>query len=262
LARVTVSQYGETLGSWLHVGSAQSVHAFEPMVRATEALLQLKPHQVAHTGWRTDGGFGTDHNINWLLPRSGQLVTKGYNATRAAAAARRRATDEWQAVGPERWVARVPEAVRYGRRTQSLVLHWVSEQRKDRYALLIHTLLHWPIADVVRFYDARAQQEVQIRQDKMGLQLTRRRKRAWSAQETWVVLNDLAHNLLAWTHDWMWRGSRFEGYGSLRLVQDVLNLSGHLVFQGDKLQKVALCRSDPFAPDVAECLHGLLTELL
>ena len=42
---------------------------------------------------------------------------------------------------------------------------------------------------------------------------------------------------------------------------DVLNLSGHLVFKGDKLQKVALCRSDPFAPEVAECLTRLLTEL-
>ena len=54
------------------------------MVCATEALLQLKPHQVARTGWRFDGGFGTDANINWLLARTGQLVTKGYNATRAA----------------------------------------------------------------------------------------------------------------------------------------------------------------------------------
>jgi hypothetical protein len=231
------------------------------MVRATEQLLKLKPSQVARTGWRLDGGFGTDANINWLLARTGQLVTKGYNATRAAAVARRRQADEWHTVGPERWVALVPNGVRYGRRTQGLVLHWLSEQRKDRYALLIHTLLDWPMQDVVHFYDARAQQEVQIRQDKTGLQLARRRKRAWHAQEAWVILNDLAHNLLAWTHDWMWRGSRFEGYGCLRLVQDVLNGSGHLVFKGDKLQKVALCRSDPFAPEVAECLERLLTEL-
>lgn len=231
------------------------------MVLATEQLLNLKPHQVRRTGWRLDGGFGTDANINWLLARQGQLVTKGYNATRAAAAARRRTLDEWLEVGPERWVALEPDGVRYGRRTQSLVLHWLSQPRKDHYALLIHTLLDRSMPEIVHFYDARAQQEVQIRQDKTGLQLTRRRKRAWAAQETWLVLNDLAHNLLAWTRDWMWRGSRFEGYGCLRLVQDVLNLSGHLVFKGDKLQKVALCRSDPFAPELAECLELLLTEL-
>jgi hypothetical protein len=262
VARVTCSQYGETLGSWLHVGSAQSVHAFEPMVRATEALLRLKPHQLAHTGWRFDGGFGTDANINWLLARIGHLVTKGYNATRAAAAARRRQDSEWELIGPERWVALVPTGVRYGRCTQSLVLHWKSETGKDRYALLVHTLLDRPMVEVVHFYDDRAQQEVQIRQDKTGLQLTRRRKRAWAAQEAWVVLNDLAHNLLAWTRDWMWQGSPFESYGCLRLVQDVLNLSGHLTFKGDKLQKVALCRSDPIAPKVALCLERLLTELL
>jgi hypothetical protein len=262
VARVTASQYGETLGSWLHVGSAQSVHAFKPMVQATEALLHLKRHQVACTGWRFDGGFGTDANINWLLARTGQLVTKGYNATRAAAAARRRQATEWELIGPEKWVALVPSGVRYGRQTQSLVLHWLSEQRKDRYALLIHTLVDWPMHEVVHFYDNRAQQEVQIRQDKMGLQLTRRRKRAWAAQEAWVVLNDLAHNLLTWTHDWMWAGSPFEGYGCLRLVQDILSLEGHLTFKGDKLQKVALCRSDPIASKVAPCLERLLKELL
>ncbi|MCC6190619.1 MAG: transposase [Anaerolineales bacterium] len=221
----------------------------------------MKPHQRARTGWRLDGGFGTDANLNWLLPRFGQLVIKGYNATRAAASARRREAGDWQEIGPERWVALEPDGVRYGRRTQSLVLHWLGEKRTDHYALLVHTLLDWPMAKVVQFYDARAQQEVQIRQDKTGLQLTRRRKRAWHAQEAWVILNDLAHNLLAWTHDWMWHGSRFEGYGCLRLVQDVLNLSGHFVFKGDKLQKAALCRSDPLAPEVAECLERLLTEL-
>jgi hypothetical protein len=231
------------------------------MVRATEDLLQLKPHQVARTGWRLDGGFGTDANINWLLARLGQLVTKGYNATRAAAVARRREAGEWVEIGPERWVALEPNGVRYGRRTQSLVLHWLGEKRTNHYALLIHTLLDWPMPDVVHFYDARAQQEVQIRQDKTGLQLTQRRKRAWHAQEAWVILNDLAHNLLAWTREWMWHGSRFENYGCLRLVQDILNVPGQLVFKGDKLQKVALCRSDPFAPEIAACLQRLLTEL-
>lgn len=232
------------------------------MVRATEALLQLKPHQVARTGWRLDGGFGTDANINWLLTRTGQLVTKGYNATRAAATARRRAAEDWLEIGPERWVALVPDGVRYSRRTQHLVLHWRGEKGSEHYALVVHTLLNWSMAEVVRFYDARAQQEVQIRQDKTGLQLMRRRKHAWPAQEAWVILNDLAHNLLAWTHDWMWQGSRFEGYGCLRLVQDVLSLPGQLSFKGDKLQKVALCRSEPYAPEVAECLEHLLTIML
>jgi hypothetical protein len=125
------------------------------MVRATEALLNLRPHQVRRTGWRLDGGFGTDHNINWLLPRTGQLVTKGYNATRAAAAAHRRDAAEWQLIGPDRWVALEPDGVRYGRRTQSLVLHWLSRPHQDHYALLIHTLLDWPMPAVVRFYDAR-----------------------------------------------------------------------------------------------------------
>jgi hypothetical protein len=33
-----------------------------------------------------------------------------------------------------------------------------------------------------------------VRNDKQGLLLTHRRKRHWNAQETIILLNDLAHN--------------------------------------------------------------------
>lgn len=231
------------------------------MVEAAEALLRLKERQRRLTRWRWDGGFGTDANINWLLARDYQGVLKGYNATRATAAARLIAPESWQAIRFDRWVAPVVAGHRYARRTQTLVVRWLDQKQLPRHALLIHTLLDWSALDVVRLYDARGSQEVEIKQDKFGLQLTRRRKRRWEAQEAWVILTDLAHNLLAWSHGWMWAGSRFEDFGAMRLVQDVLKLPGALEFKGDKLTKVSLCESHPYAQEVACCLRRLLTEL-
>ena len=62
----------------------------------------------------------------------------------------------------------------------------------------------------------------------------------------------------------MWRDSEFQQYGCLRLVQDVLSVPGRLEFggpKGDKLQKVALLRSHPFAHEIIPCLERLFKEL-
>ncbi len=204
------------------------------MVEAAEQLLQLKPHQVHRTGFRLDGGFGSDANINWFLPRGFQGLIKGYNPTRATASARRIASEAWQAQRADRWVAVVPDGHRYDRLTQSLLVRWLNQEPdpKLRYALLIHTLLDWNPLQIVEHYDARGQMEVEIEQDKLGLQLTRRRKRHWEAQEAWVILTDRLHTLLSWTRDWMGAGSRFQGYGALRVTRDLLTVPGSLEFKG------------------------------
>jgi hypothetical protein len=59
----------------------------------------------------------------------------------------------------------------------------------------------------------------------------------------------------------MWVGSSFETWGHLRLVQDVLNIPGYLVFKGAKLEKVALHRDHPFAGEMQDCLAHLFHEL-
>ena len=238
------------------------MQALQPTVELAERLLQLKPHQRPRTLWRLDGGFGSDDAINWILARDYQLVTKGYNSRRAQKVVRQTASETWQTVhANRRWVALVPNEVRYARRTQTLALRWLTEMGKEKCALLIHTLLHLTPMEVLTCYDARAAMEAEIKQDKVGLQLVRRRKHQWAAQEAWVILTDVAHDLLAWSHDWMWKGSRLETFGHLRLVHDILSIPGHLEFKGDKLQKVALSRTHPFAQEVQVCLQRLLTEL-
>jgi Transposase DDE domain group 1 len=258
---VSACGYRETLGSLLYPGSTHSLATLQPTVLLTERVLALKPHQRHHTIWRLDGGFGSDAAINWLLSRDYPLVVKGYNSRRAQKVGRALESNAWQQVRANQWVAAVPHGHRYARRTQTVALRWRTERGKEKYALLIHALVDCPLLQVVAAYDARAGMEAEIKQDKLGLGLVRRRKQHWGAQEAWILLTDVAHNLLTWTHRWMWGGSRFESYGHLRLVQDVLTIPGHLEFKGDKLQKVALHRSHPFATEMQSCLAHLVTQL-
>ena len=230
----------------------------------TEQLVALPTARQPRLCWRLDSGFGTDEAINQLLPHGCQVVVKGFNAHRAAKVVRSVPDAAWWEVGPEKWVAAVPNVVDYVRRTQTLALAWRTPKGKEKAALLIHQLFDWAPRDIVQFYNARGGMETEIREDKIGLQLVKRRKHAWNAQAAWVVLTDLAHNLVKWTGPWMWQGSSFETFGTLRIVHDLLNLSGRMEFggrHGDRLQKVLLQRSQPFAAEMQHCLQQLFREL-
>lgn len=259
---MSAAPYHETLGSLLYPGSQHSLATLEPSVELAERLLALSPQQRQRTVWRLDAGFGSDPAINWLLARGYQVLAKGYSAKRAAKVGRQLPKDLWQPVREQEWVAVVPAGLRYGRRTQTLALHWFTEAGREHWALLIHTLLNWSPLAVVQCYAARGgTMESDLHQDKAGLQLVRRRKQRWHAQTAWVVLTDLAHNLLTWTREWMFTDSRFEKYGYLRLIQDVLSIPGFVEFKGSKLEKVALQRTHPFAAEMQSCLARLFREL-
>lgn len=258
---MSVCRYHETLGSLLYPGSTHSVATLQPTVFLTERVLGLKPPQRRHTIWRLDGGCGSDAALNWLLARGYAVVAKGYSSRRAQSVVQSLRSAAWQRMRENKWVAVVPHSHRYARRTQTLAVRWRTESGQEQCALLIHPLLDQPVLQVAAAYDARGGMEAELKQDKLGLGLIRRRKQRWGAQEAWVILTDVAHNLLTWTPRWMWHGSRFESYGHLRLVQAVLTIPGHLEFKGDKVQKVALLRSHPFAPEMQSCLAHLVTEL-
>jgi hypothetical protein len=246
----------------LYPGSQASVSSLRPLVEFSEGLLHLKPHQVPHVIWRLDAGFGSDAALKWLLARHYQMVAKGYNTRRAQRVIRQATGAEWQQVRPERWVAVVPTDVRYGRAVQTLALRWRSPDGKAKCALLLHTLFDLSVNQVLQCYDARGGTiESDVQQDKLGLRLIRRRKRRWYAQEAWVILTDVAHDLLIWNREWMLRGSPFQEYGLLRTIQDLFSIPGHLEFKGDRLQQVSLSRHHPLAPEMALCLARLFREL-
>jgi hypothetical protein len=232
------------------------------MTLLVERVMPLKPGHFRHLVWRLDSGFGSDDAINWLLARNYQLLVKGYSPQRAAKVARQVAEDQWFFLHPDKWIAEAPTPVRYGRAVQTLALKWRTAAAADRYALLLHTLDGVSPSEVSRLYDVRGGTiESDIKQDKMGLQLARRRKRCWEAQEAWVILSDLAHNLLLWSKNWMFAGSSFESYGLLRLVQDVFVIPGSMEFKGEKLIKVSLQKNHPFALEMQACLQALFKKL-
>ncbi len=208
---------------------------------------------------RADAEFGTDANVRYILWLGFQVLVKGYSGRRTQAWLKQIADTDWctDPDNPDRWAAVAPVTLRLGRRLQAYVLRWRNQRGALDHATLLTTLQD-PIFQQWRMYDGRGAMEDEIRADKSGLDLCHRRKHSLNALEGWLVLTDVAHNLLAWLHPWMLSGSSFEGYGPQRIVRDLMSIPGHLTFEGDRLSKVALLTSHPFADKMRSCLHKLL----
>jgi hypothetical protein len=212
--------------------------------------------QKHRTVVRIDAGFGTDANINRVLWHGYAVLAKAYSGKRAKAYAQRVTT--WQPLQPnQRWMAPVTLAVRYCRPTQTLLLRWRAEGGQLKHALLISSLLDLSPAELAALYDDRGAIESEIKADKVGLVMPKRRKKSLPAQEALILLTDLAHNLLAWLHPWMLEGSPFEGFGPQRLVRDVLAIPGKVMMKDGCPLKVRLKKSHPYAKPVLECLKRL-----
>jgi hypothetical protein len=257
LVRVSAPAYHETLLSVLYPGSQHGTATFKPAVRAVQGVLELSREQRRQTVLRVDAGLGTDANINWALTHDYQVLAKGYNGKRADAFAHRIPAEAWHTLRSDRWVAIVPKAPRYARRTQTLLLRWQT-QKGMQYATLVHSLLDQDWRAIPALYDGRGAAEVEIKMDKAGLLLPKRRKKSLAAQEALILLTDIAHNTLAWTHEWMFTESRFAASGTFALVNDVLPIPGDVVLKGGKLHMVALRESHPYAAEMAVCLTKLL----
>jgi hypothetical protein len=109
------------------------------------------------------------------------------------------------------------------------------------------------------YYDQRGGAEVeQFRNDKSGLNLTARRKRLFLAQKGYILLTDLAHNLLADFHHHALVGSRFEGYGPKRIIRDLLQMPGKLTFLDGKIVKIELPSQKQFSKGLLNCLERYL----
>lgn len=258
LARLTAPQYKETLLSRLYPGSQQSSPTYQPTIAALEALVPWTKWQKQQTIFRTDSGFGSDDNINYALSHDWQVLTKGHGGRRPTSFAKRIAGEGWSLVGNERWVAPVPLAPVYAFPTQTLLLKWLNQRRQLKMATVVCSLLDWTPQQVIRHYDDRGQCETQIQSDKGGLKLARRRKQSWAAQEGLILLTDLAHNLVAWSLQWMALDKPLNTFGTTRFIDDVLTIPGELIFQQGRLVEVKLNAQHPYAKNVARGLQALL----
>jgi len=226
-------------------------------VLAAENAFELAPERRQRTVWRMDGGAGSDAQFLWLLGRGYQTIAKGTSNRRAEALAKQ--VRRWDAYD-HYWLGEVPAPVDYGRPVRV----FVKRRLKDgcfRHSYYVSTLSLPSKGLFMAYYDQRGGAEVeQFRNDKSGLNLTARRKQRFQAQKGYVLLTDLAHNLLANFHSRALVGSRFEGYGPKRIIRDLLQMPGKLTFVDGKIAKIELLSQKQFSKDLLICLERYLAD--
>jgi hypothetical protein len=229
-----------------------TVNCLQPAVVATETALELSAEQRRRTVWRLDGGAGTDEHLRWLLARDCHVMAKGISNRRANAWARE--VRRWDAYG-DVWVGEVVPDVDYGRPVRAFVKRRL-KKGKPCHSYYISSLSLPSKGRFMALYNDRGGAEVeQFRNDKDGLHLAARRKRGFLAQKGFVLLTDLAHNLLADFHHRALTGTRFEGYGPKRIVRDLLAMQGKLVFETGELKRIELLSQNQNARDLLMCLE-------
>ncbi len=258
LARVHAPQYHETLFSQVYPGRQESSPAYIPTLESLAAFLNLTPEQRQRTVLRSDAGFGSDANINYALQAQWQVLTKNKGGRRPTIWAKRVASEDWQTLRCDRWVARVTTPPAYACPTQSLVLRWLTPGGQTKHGVVVCSVTAWSMMETIVYYDGRGACETEIQADKGGLRLERRRKKRLAAQEALVLLTDIAHNLLAWMPSWMNLASPLASWGATRLIEDVLCCPGRLYFDHDHLAEVQLNQLHPYAGAIAAGLEQLL----
>ena len=199
-----------------------------------------------------DGGAGSDEHLTWLLARGYQVVAKGLSNRRAEALARQ--VRRWDAYN-DAWLGEVPPPADYGRPVRCFVKRRLKEDRFV-HSYYVSTLALPSKGLFMAYYDQRGGAEVeQFRNDKSGLNLTARRKRSFPGQKGYILLTDLAHNLLSDFHQRALVGSRFEGYGPKRIIRDLLQMPGKLTFADGKLVRIELLSQKQFSADLLICLE-------
>lgn len=219
---------------------------------AAETALELAPAQRKRTVWRLDGGAGSDERLRWLLDRGYHVIAKGMSNRRAENLAQQ--VTRWDTY-QQAWLAEVEPPLDYGRPVRVFVKRRLKND-KFCHSYYVSTLSLPSKAHFMHFYDHRGGAEVeQFRNDKDGLSMEARRKRSFTGQKGYILLDDLAHNLLA---DFFFRalvGSKFETYGLKRIVRDLLAIPGRLIFDHGKLVRVELLSLKQNAKDLSICLE-------
>lgn len=256
MARVSILEYRETVWSEVFPGNQHTVQCLEPAVLAAETALELSAAQRKRTVWRLDGGAGSDQHVRWLVQRGYHVVAKGMSHSRAKALAKR--VTRWDGYqGVE--LGEVEPPVDYGRPVRVFVKR-VSKDGGFIHSCYVVTISLASKGLFMACYDRRGAAEVeQFRGDKSGLGLEARRKCSFLGQKGYILLTDLAHNLLSDFYHRALLGSRFEDYGPKRIIRDLLAMPGRLIFDRDSLVRVELLTQKQFSKDLAKCLKTFVS---
>ncbi len=246
-------KYRETIWSDVFPGNFHTVHCLETAVLAAEIALDLAPDQRQRTIWRLDGGSGSEKELHWLVERGYQIIAKGMSYNRACRLAKQ--VRRWDTFGGD-WIGEVPSPPGdYARPVRVYIKRIRKRDGSFHYSYYVTTLSFASKRHFQTFYNARGAAEVeQFRNDKGGLGLEARRKRSFLGQKGYILLTDLAHNLLADFYRRGLMGTKFDDYGPKRIVRDLLNLPGRLLFDANELKRIELLSLKQNAKDLHMCL--------
>jgi Transposase DDE domain group 1 len=280
LGRVIAAEYEEVVVDKLYNGNVQLLTAQRSLVRAAAEALDLEEAKRKRTIIRVDAGGGSVDEVNWLLGNDYQAHCKDFSSARAKNLAK--TVKEWvsdpSTAGRELgWVNEPGED--YIRPVRRLALRWKKKNGQMNYAVIISTLeprdvillTKQPIDRVsnkravmgayAAFYNQRGGTvEIEIKEDKQGVGMTKRSKKRFEAQQMVVLLNSLAHNLLVWSRRWLSATTpKLREYGFLRLVRDAFQVSGFVELDArGKVIKIVLNQKAAWAKRCINALNALL----
>lgn len=246
--RITASTYREILHETLLRGKATAVPALKAALQEVETHLGWTRERRVQIVLRMDGGFGTTEVLNWGLSRGYQVVAKISHSGRVRTL--RQHLGPWEPTSsPGREMATVLRPHRFCRATRQWAIRTPKDKGGDQYAVLLTTVPDLDPATVADAYDGRAMIEATFCQDKQALGLVKRRQHKWEAQQMLLLVARLAHHILLGSKRWLsqvpatrWR---LEGYGLVRLLQEVYTVPGVTRWRRGWLVSV---RFDPVHP--------------
>jgi len=281
-------QEGYVIGTWYEEivvervfdGKTQLNKALRPLIEASESVLELDERKRQRTIVRIDSGGGSVEDLNWLLSRGYQVHGKDYSGVRAKALAA--SVSQWVADPGDGsrqmgWVTAPAEP--YGRPVRRIAVRCRKRNGQWGYGVILSTLAPQDVLFLsggylqecddpkavllayVNFYDQRGGGvEIEIKEDKQGLNSSKRNKKRFEAQQILIQLEALAHNVLVWARHWLAPTCpKIARLGIKRLVRDVFRMDGFLIFdQTFDLLHMTLNKADPFAKELATGLASLL----
>lgn len=283
LGRVVASLYGEVVTDRLFDGKTQLTKALVPLLLAAEQTLDLDEDKRRRTIARTDAGGGSLDDVNWMLSRGYQVHTKEYSGKSATKLAK--SVQQWfdDPHIPGRQFGLVTEpALCYVRPVTRIAVRKRGRNGNWKAVVLISALAAQDVLALageapsvlsdqarvlfayVTFYDQRGGGvETSLKEDKSGLGLTKRNKKRFPAQHMLVLLGSLAHNVVIWAREWLSQATdKLSGYGMLRMVRDVLHVSGLLLFdQAGHVQQIILNQQAPLARFLFHSFRDILSPL-
>jgi hypothetical protein len=280
MGRVMASAYDEVVADRLYPGNLQLHDTLPHLVEALEQTLELDEAKRRRTVLRIDAGVGSMNGINWLLRRGYHVHCKDFSSKRAAHYAL--SVREWVAdprhKGREVGWAIVKEGD-YARPVRRLALRWRKRNGQRCHALLISSLEPGDVLKLLgmepglitdagavmvayaRLYDERGGAvEIDIKESKQGLGITKRRKKSFTGQQMVALLGALAHNVVVWAKRWLSEDApKLRRYGVQRMVRDVLSVSGFVeLSQSGAIKRVVLNGASALGRACAKALRVLL----